>query len=409
MKREDLLELIENGENSGVEFKRDDIRPEQLAREIVALLNLKGGRILLGLDDDGAIRGADRPDLETWVMNVCTDLVHPRVIPYYEEVRIDDRRVAVVTLEVGNAKPYVLRHKGDEIPFIRIGSTTRKASREDMMRLFQSGGFLHVETLPVSGTRFKDLDSRRIADYFSRVRKLHPLPETPGAWKELLINMELMTDGGGDEPRCTIAGLVLFGRKPRKHLHQAGIEWVVFTGTEKGYDTLDRATLDGPLVGLWDEMGEQIEDGILEGAMGKLRQHASREGLSENFLTRRITWDYAPEAVREALLNAFAHRDWTRPTDVEAALFTDRLEIVSPGALPNGVTVERMKQGLRIPRNPILIQTLKDYGYVEHMGMGVRNKIIAGMRRHNGTEPGFAADDLQVRVRLFKAAPPSNP
>jgi ATP-dependent DNA helicase RecG len=90
---------------------------------------------------------------------------------------------------------------------------------------------------------------------------------------------------------------------------------------------------------------------------------------------------------------------------VEAALYTDRLEIVSPGPLPNHVTVERMKQGLRIPRNPILIQTLKDYGYVEHMGMGVRNKIIAGMKKHNGTEPDFIADDLQLRVVLFKDRP----
>jgi len=66
------------------------------------------------------------------------------------------------------------------------------------------------------------------------------------------------------------------------------------------------------------------------------------------------------------------------------------------------VTVERMKQGLRLPRNPILIQTMKDYGYVEHMGMGVRNKIIAGMRQHNGTEPEFIADDLQLKVILYR-------
>ena len=78
------------------------------------------------------------------------------------------------------------------------------------------------------------------------------------------------------------------------------------------------------------------------------------------------------------------------------------MEIISPGALPNSVTVQRMKQGLRIPRNPILIQTLKDYGYVEHIGMGVRNKIILGMQRHNGTEPDFIANDLQLGLCLYR-------
>lgn len=80
----------------------------------------------------------------------------------------------------------------------------------------------------------------------------------------------------------------------------------------------------------------------------------------------------------------------------------DRLEIVSPGPLPNHVTVERMKLGLRVPRNPILIQTLRDYGYVEHMGMGVRNKIIKGMLEHDGKEPTFMADEDRLMVKLWR-------
>ncbi|MEE4358837.1 MAG: ATP-binding protein [Desulfococcaceae bacterium] len=201
---------------------------------------------------------------------------------------------------------------------------------------------------------------------------------------------------------CTIAGLILFGRSPRRFLPQAGVEWTVFPGIEKDYDTKERASLDGPLVGLWNEIGEHTEDGLLDLLMSKARQHASCERLSEDMLTRKIVWDYPPEAVREAVINAFVHRDWTRPPDIEVSLYADRLEIVSPGALPNNVTVERMKQGLRIPRNPILIQTMKDYGYVEHMGMGVKNKIIPGMKNHNGTEPDFFADELQLLVQLRK-------
>lgn len=401
MKQAEILDWITNGEHSGIEFKRDDIRPEQLAKEIVAFLNFKGGRILLGVDDDGSVTGLARTDAEEWVMNICTHQVHPRVIPYYEECQVAGKKIAIITVDMGITKPYVLRHAQRESVYIRVGSTSRLATREEQMRLFQEGGFLHVETLPVSGTSLVHLDLRRIQDYFGRIRKLESLPQTEAEWTQLLVNLEYMTDQKGSA-MCTIVGLVVFGRKPRRFLPQAGLEWVVFPGTEKDYDTRDRATLDGPLVALWDRDGEQSEDGLLDILMSKVRQHASQEKLSENHLTRTIVWDFSSEAVREAVINAFVHRDWTRPSDIEVSLYQDRMEIISPGALPNNVTVERMKQGLRIPRNPILIQTLKDYGYVEHIGMGVRNKIIQGMKKHNGTEPDFEADDLQLLVRLKK-------
>ncbi len=86
MTRAELLEIVANGENSGVEFKRDDLRPEQLAKEVVALANFRGGRVLLGVEDDGAVSGIRRPDLERWVMDaVFGQVVHPMMLPYYEE------------------------------------------------------------------------------------------------------------------------------------------------------------------------------------------------------------------------------------------------------------------------------------------------------------------------------------
>ena len=123
MTKFELLELITNGENSGVEFKRDDLRPEPLAKEIVALANFQGGRILLGVDDDGTITGIQRADLEHWVMDtVCGRTVHPMILPFYEEVQVDDQhRVAVITISQGATKPYVVRHHGREDIYIRIG------------------------------------------------------------------------------------------------------------------------------------------------------------------------------------------------------------------------------------------------------------------------------------------------
>ena len=166
MLKTELLEIITNGENSGVEFKREDVRPEQLAKEIVALVNFQGGRILLGVEDNGAVSGLQRPDAEEWVMNVVADKVHPLVLPFYEEVSISETgRVAVLTFPQGNSKPYVRRHDGAEEVFIRVGSTSRLATREQQMRLYEIGGMLHTEALPVSRTSSADLDRVRIENY----------------------------------------------------------------------------------------------------------------------------------------------------------------------------------------------------------------------------------------------------
>ncbi len=143
MKRSELLELIAGGENSEVEFKRDDLRPEQLVREVVALANFQGGRVLLGVEDDGSITGIQRDHLERWVMDaVFGRVVHPMILPFYEEVPIDDvRRVAVITVMQGATKPYVVRYRGREDIYIRVGSSTsRLASREQQARLFAAGG-----------------------------------------------------------------------------------------------------------------------------------------------------------------------------------------------------------------------------------------------------------------------------
>lgn len=133
MTKTELLELIINGENSGVEFKRDDVRPEQLAKEIVALANFQGGTILLGVEDDGTITGIQRENLEEWVMDtVFGRYVHPMILPYFETVQVEGGlRVAAIRLTQGTAKPYVVRHQEREEIYVRAGSTSRNSTLSD--------------------------------------------------------------------------------------------------------------------------------------------------------------------------------------------------------------------------------------------------------------------------------------
>ena len=412
MLKSDLLQLIANGESSGIEFKRDDLRPEQLAKEIVALANLKGGSLLLGVEDDGSISGIQREDLEHWVMDtVFGRYVHPIILPYYEVVSLDDgKRVAVVTLTEGTAKPYAVRHNDREDVYVRMGSTSRRATREQLARLFESGGMLHAELLPVSGTGIVDLDRARLEDYLLRVVGDPASPPDEDAWHERLIGLGFMVARHDGAPVCSIAGLVLFGHSPRQKMRYAGVRWMSFGGTDMTYQSHDDSVIDGPLVALWtgDHAQPPADAGLIERVADRMRPFISvRSEVLQDGLRREIGMRFAPEAVREALVNALVHRDWTRPVEVEIVNYADRLEVTSPGALQNSMTVEKMLAGQRSARNPVVMEVMRDYGYVEQRGMGVRRKIVPLTRNFSGRDAVFQATDDLVRVSLPSASGPA--
>ena len=406
MLKSELLEIIANGENSGVEFKRDDLRPEQLAKEIVALANFQGGKLLLGVEDDGSISGIQRDDLETWVMDtVFGRSVHPMILPFYEEVEFDGgKRVAVISFTQGTAKPYVVRKDNREEIFVRVGSTSRLASREQQARLFESGGMLHSEVLPVSGSSLEDLDQSRLTDYLINIIGDLMMPQSSEEWEQRLTGLGLMVDRPEtDSAVCTIAGLVLFGRSPRRSLRHAGVRWMSFAGDEKDYQAQDDTVLDGPLIALWEvRAGEGrtlIEDGLVERLADRMRPFISEESSEINeYLRRDSLYRYSLDAVREAILNAFVHRDWTRSSEVEVVNYADRLEVISPGTLQNSMTIEKMLAGQRSARNPIIVEIMRDYGYVDSRGMGVRRKIVPLTRNFSGKDAAFDLTDDYLRV-----------
>jgi ATP-dependent DNA helicase RecG len=409
----DLLLLLRQGENSGVEFKRDDLRAEQLAREVVALANFQGGRVIVGVEDDGQISGIQRPDLERWVMDtVFGRFIHPQLLPYYEEITLDNgQRVAVITVLTGTAKPYVLRHHQREDIYVRVGSTSQLATREQQAALFASGGLLHAEVLPVSGSGLADLDRARLTDYLGRVLN-DDVPATDSDWHRRLCGLGFMTERADGPPVCTIAGTVLFAHRPRRLLRQAGVRWMAFAGNDLDYQALDDAVLDGPLVGLWTRSTQgdvfRTQPSLVEQLLERAKPFLSTESAElADHLRRERHWHYPPEALREALLNAFVHRDWTRPGEVELVRFGDRLTLTSPGALQNSMTVEKMLAGQRSPRNPILVEVLRDYGYVEARGMGVRRKIVPQVRALAGRDAEFDTTQDHLRLTLPAAAPRS--
>ena len=399
--------IIAAGENAKTEFKRDDrnLRPEHMAREIVAFANMNGGVIVLGVEDDGAVSGVTRNNLQAWLMDtVIGCYVDPQIVPDYDEFVLDGKQIAIVAVPAGSAKPYAVRQQERTDYYIRLGDTVQRAGREQIARLFQSGGLVSVEKMPVHGSSIADLDMRRLEDYFLTV-----LGEDAVAnWQRTLLNRELLI---ADEWRaevcnCSYAGIVLFAREPRRRMPQAGIRLLVFPGTDMDYDANLDEVLDIPFVGLKERRERQfIEQSLPNRVLSYLQPHISKERLDG--MQRRRHWDYPTEVIRELLVNAFAHRDWTRPTDVQLTVFADRLEVESPGSLPNGVTIEKAKEGLRVPRNPNIVNILRDYDFIEHRGMGIRRKVIPLTRSHNRTEPEFEATEDYFKVTLRKGAQPA--
>ena len=430
MNRAGLAELLRKGENSGVEFKRDAVTPGKLAREMAALLNLEGGVILLGVEDDGTASGLKRDPKkrEEWVMEVARTHLRPGVIPFWETEEMREGSVVGVISLPADApdKPYKAKRESAWVTQVRVGTTTRDATDDEEMRLYAQSRRLLYDHKPVPGATLENYDMRRLVNYFHDIRRQDcpDLTDTEG-WTRFLLNLGLAHDDRG-RTLPSVAGLLLFGKRPNRHLPQAGISAVAFGGAQKDYDIKARAVLRGPLVSLFapreDPFGSAypklagsfaepaavIEVGVIEKALDFVARATDVHGFVDRTGRRRERWDYPLDAVREAVVNAVAHRDYTIGlTDIELAVYSDRLEVISPGRLPNTATVEKLRLGYRSPRNDVIRDLLRDYGYIEALGLGIPRKIIAGMRRHNGTEPELIEEESRFTVRLWKECSPA--
>ena len=402
----ELLEMIRNKENSTVEFKRETDHPGSIAKEMSALLNLEGGSILLGVDDDGTIIGLSlsRAETEHKVMNIARENIQPSIIPSWSTLTLDDGKVVgIVSLPTDSpSKPHKARRGNAWVTFVRVGSTSREAHREEEGRLYQAAQLVRYDIMAVPGTSFDSLDRDRIENYFRFVlRRDQPASLDTDSWRQTLVNIDILNETQGTTV-TTLAGLLLFGKNPNRYLPQAGVTAAAFPRDEKSYDTVDDELIRGPLVSLVSAKRKPVDKGVIDRSIDFVKRNMGSTAWLDNGRRRRKV-AFPLDAVRESIVNAVVHRDYSlNNTDIEVSLYRDRLEVISPGRLPNGVTVEKMAEGLRAARNEQLKEVLRDYGYVEHLGMGVRNRIIGSMFTHNRTKPDLVEEDNRFIVRLWK-------
>lgn len=336
--------MIPTSENQYIEFKREETSAQTLAEEMVAFANGEGGDIWLGVDDSGEAVGLSR-DYEEDVMNICRTAVIPPIRPVYENLSTTNAEgnsvnIARVSIPKGADRPY---YTSKNRYFIRVGSTKRVASREELTRLFQAAGLFHYDIVEVGGAQLKHLNQSAIADYFSRYR-IDFLNEEEEERRRLIS----ASDIASDDLIPTVGGLLVFGISPEYHLRQSGISFAVFEGNEIDSALRDKKTLLGPLP-------MQVDN-----ALAALK--ANMPVASDIVGAKRVDEPSYPEKVlRELLVNACVHRNYSIiGSQIRVFLFDNRIEFISPGRLPNTVKISKLTTGTSFSRNPLLVKLMEN-------------------------------------------------
>ena len=386
MKQDEIRKIIKNGENSYIEFKEEGIKPKDLAEEIVSFANSEGGTILIGVDDDGNIKGVSDLLIEEKIMNICRNNCIPNIVPDFQSIDIEGKTIAVVTVHKGLNKPY---YTADYKYYIRVGTTKRIASREELLRLFEANGALHFDISPVEDTSIRDLNIDVIRDYFMEYNAFDLYDESNEATERILINADILKEVNR-RVFCSVGGLMIFGKEPEKRLPQNGVSFAHFKGTEITDELVDKKVVTG-----------RIQD-IAEQLMVILKNNMKTPSVI-NGLRREEKKEYPSLVLREAIVNTLVHRNYSiTGSKIRILMFDDRIEFHSPGRLPNTVTVEKMKIGISYARNPFLVKYMENLRYIDQLGRGIP-MILKSMKGAGAKEPLLQEVGEEFILTLYKA------
>ena len=376
--QDDIRQLIRQGENHAVEFKSSQVHPDSLAKEMTAFANSYGGVILLGVDDKGNIEGlSEDRHWEEWVANVSRNNIIPPVLSAYQEIDIDDRKVVVITIEKGIERPY---QTSRSLFLVRVGSTSRTATQGELMRLFQQAGLFHFDLTPVRHTGLKELNLTKIADYFQR----WDVDITDEEELEtLLANTDILTRDG----RVTVAGLLLFGLQPQRFLSNSSIIFAHYLGDKPDSELLDRQVVEGTL------------DYQVDTSLTVIKHNMRNPSIIEGGKREPTALHYPDKVLRELLVNACVHRNYAiSGSRIRILLFHDRLEFISPGRLPNTVTVEKLRSGVSYAVNPVIVKFMENLRYIDKLGRGL--PMVYREAHKLGREAVFEEFGEEFRVTL---------
>lgn len=381
----ELYEIISGGEDSFSEFKRDISQRSDFAGEMVAFANTEGGYIILGVDDDGTIHGIDDPQrVEEQVINLARHNCRPPLTPAIDRVETDDGLVLVVNIQRRVSTPH---ETNTGICYIRVGSTKRRCTPQERARLLQLSGLVHYDETPILQTGIDDLSLDAFGEYYQHVYEA-PLAEAEVPLPEMLENMRFLVRDSEGHAHLSLASLLLFGKKPQDTLYYARISAVRWEGREAGEHIIDRKEIVGRLP-------DQIQRAVA------FIDRNTRLSTYIDDVQQTDHPQYPRPVLREAVVNAVAHRDYSLTgAQILLYVFDDRIEIRSPGGLPNSVTLDNIRTHYSKARNETIARVLFNLGYVNSLGSGIP-RMIRLMREYVGREPELDVIGRDVRGRQF--------
>ena len=382
LREQELEYLIAAPEGQTLEWKSPRIHPRDLATTLIAFANADGGRLLIGIEDDGTVSGldpvADRQQVER-LLRAAYEFCTPSVQIEYQFAPYRGHQVLVIDVPVSTR---VHNHSNGRV-YLRVLDRDQPLSADETLRVAFAKGQASYEIQPVRGATLEDVDQDLIQEY-ARLRGLDQPTE------RLLRGLNLLV-----EDTLTVAGVLLFAREPGRWLPRAGVDFLKFEGTTielgEAFNLVKRQELTAPLPRLirrtWELVGTFV------------RTRRRLRGLE---MTEQP--EYPDFAWREVIVNAIAHRDYSiTGTAIQVRMFDDRLEVESPGGLPGIVTVKNIRRR-HFSRNPQIVGVLKAWRYIEELGFGV-DRVFREMEAAGALPPLITDDGGVVTVTLYAARP----
>ena len=375
MTPDELRDRILRWEVPHTDFREAVERNSELAKDLVCFANSDGGQLVIGVAKDRSVVGVpDTDQLLLRIDDVAFQSCSPPVTVAPEIVTLDGKDVVVLNITKGDQRPYCT---SEGRYYIRSGTRCRRASREELLRLFQAARSLFYDEQPLPRLNLADLDLDAVSRYLDDTNQIDlddDLVRLLRAWR--------MYDGS----HPTVGGLVLFGRRPQAALESSRVVVGALAGDDIGDDFVDRKDLYGSLFSVI----AQIET--------FLRLHL-RTGHEIVGFEKEKREEIPMAALREAVVNALVHRDYTIPGPTRVFVLSDRVEVRSLGRPPDSVDAEAMRAGTHIPRNPYIYSRVTAAGLATRAGTGIR-RIARLLKETNGTNLGISISDAEVALTL---------
>lgn len=354
----ELTEIIACGETSKVQFKELLDNKDSIAAEMVAMANSDGGQILFGIKDKtGYVCGLDYAKIQeigNKLAIIASDFVKPQIFITTEVVTLqtdgEKKRVFVATIEKGISKPY--KDKNGVI-WMKQGCDKRKLTdNNEQIRLFQQSGQLYVDEMIVPNTEFEDIDKEKVIEYLTKIDGFER--DKDDITPILCKNINILKNN-----RLTLGGLMFFGKKPQKYRPAFCVKAVSFVGNElAGTQYRDSQEITGTIPKMFDDVMYFFNRNLHHTQQG---QNFNNDGLLE----------ISETALQELVQNALTHRDYSINAPVRVFIFDNRVEIISPGCLPNSLTIENIKLGNSVVRNNLMVSYASKLMFYKGLGSGI--------------------------------------